>query len=83
MSRIYDDATHPSYGPVRRAWVILAGLYGDGMSEMDTLYQQEWGTKWDTDLHILLTELEQPEGQALRRTIWKVLACLELGPVNP
>lgn len=79
MSRIYDDPNHPTYGPVRRAWVILAGLYGDELGAMDTLYFQEWGSRWDTDLHVAMTEQDRTESEALRRCIWKVMAYVELG----
>lgn len=45
MTRVFDDPKHPQYGPVRRTWVILAGL---GVLELDSAYRQEHGHAWDS-----------------------------------
>lgn len=73
MSRIYDDANHPSYGPVRRCWVMLVGMFGTDLTAVDNLFYQEWGCHWDEHIHIMMTSQGYDEGYAIRRCLWKVL----------
>lgn len=77
MIRIYDDPNHPTYGPVRRAWVMLVGMFGTDLSEVDRAFYQEWGFNWDEHLHLMMREQGYPERYALQRLIWKALACYE------
>lgn len=42
--RVFDDANHPAYGPVRRLWKVLAQL---DLNKYDVAYRQEWDTHWD------------------------------------
>lgn len=61
--RIFDDPGHPNYGPVRRMWVILAGL---GM--LDTA--EEWGNRqhvpWDRGLDGVMRNGDLDETTAKR-----------------
>lgn len=55
--RIFDNPNHPAYGPVRRVWVMLAGLdlLGD---DTDAEYATQYGTRWDACMaHALANEL--------------------------
>lgn len=42
--RVFDNPNHPAYGPVRRTWVILAGL---GLLGRDAEYHERHNTDWD------------------------------------
>lgn len=44
MKRVFDDPNHSAYGPVRRTWVILAGL---GLLDYDSAYRGQHGVYWD------------------------------------
>ena len=68
MTRIYDDPNHPHYGPVRRQWVIFAGL---GLLGIDEAYFAEWGIRWDAHLAHHLDDTD--EGPALRCITWNAL----------
>lgn len=44
--RIFDNPRHPAYGPVRRVWIMLAGLdLLDG--RFDRGYENHYGVAWD------------------------------------
>lgn len=71
MSRVYDDPNHPYYGPARRCWVILVGLFSD-LTALDESYQQEGGWAWDEHLAYDLTNGVE-ERRALRKIVWRCL----------
>lgn len=45
--RVFDNPNHPHYGPVRRTWVILAGL-GVESERYDDAYARRHDTWWDS-----------------------------------
>lgn len=72
--RIFDDANHPHYGPVRRMWVMLAGLklleYADesvGVSGDNNLHDS-----WDFCLSTML-RLGRDEVDVTRGLLWVIL----------
>lgn len=42
MTAIIDDPNHKHYGPIRRLWVILAGMFGNDVDKCDAMFQHEW-----------------------------------------
>lgn len=74
MKRYYEHNDHDFYGPVRRCWVILVGLFGTDLTVIDQYYGYEWGVTWDDDL-IELLDADMTEGEALRTVIQRVLDC--------
>lgn len=70
--RYYERNDHDFYGPVRRCWVILVGLYGNDLSGVDEYYGYEWGETWDDEL-IELLDADYTEGLALRTILQRIL----------
>lgn len=62
MKRIYDNPNHASYGPARRLWVMLCGMYGFDHTELDKAFYQEWGFTWDMHLHCMYHQQGYSEG---------------------
>lgn len=74
--RVFDNPSHAGYGPVRRTWVILAGL---GVLELDGQYRQEYGHAWDSCMAGALEEgLDE---QSVKRLI--VRRHLHLEQISP
>ena len=69
--RVYDQPNHPHYGPVRRCWVILAGLFPD-LAKLDTEYRWEWHSDWDFHL-VHMLEQGHSEVVGLRTIVWRCL----------
>lgn len=64
--RVYDDPNHPHYGPVRRMWVILAGLDLLGFAET---WRDSAGYLWDESVSLLLGVPGYTEAQILRNSL--------------
>ena len=65
VSRVYDDPNHECYGPVRRCWVILSGLW-ENLDTVDQHFRWEHGEDWDAMLVRLIEKNRYTERQALR-----------------
>lgn len=65
--RIYDDPSHPQYGPVRRMWVILAQL--DMLDAADKYDREHSGNRsWDSWLaHLIASNPGDSESRFQRR----------------
>lgn len=74
MKRYYERNDHDYYGPVRRCWVMLVGLYGTDLSIVDEYYGYEWGVLWDDDL-IEFLDADMSEQAALQTVLRRVLDC--------
>lgn len=68
--RIYDNPSHPQYGPIRRMWVVLTQL---GLLDA----AERWGyhnqVDWDKHLAKVLAAHKQPESMAQRNFIYVLM----------
>lgn len=85
IKRIFEDPSHPSYGPVRRLWMILEQLLADcgGMAAWETrlrLYSQTLGIneiRWEEHF-IRLMHGGLSEADAMRTVVTQVLTAREM-----
>lgn len=74
MTRIYNNPNHRSYGPVRRLWVMVCGMYGFDHTRLDETFYQEWGFTWDAHVDCMIQQQGYTEEYALKVAMWKILA---------
>lgn len=56
MSRIYDQPSHPHYGPVRRLHIMIMQLLTKHQcSVLDEHYDEQYGETWDLQLSRLMS----------------------------
>ncbi len=65
-TRIYDNPDHPHYGPVRRLWVMLAGL---DMLDFAGTWRDAAGYTWDESVSLLIGTEAYSEGAVLRNSL--------------
>lgn len=59
MKRIFDDPTHPQYGPVRRLWVVLVQL---DLLEAAERWSKHQEVNWDHAVaHVIARFPDQKE----------------------
>lgn len=71
--RIFDDPSHPEYGPVRRMWVILMQL--DMLADAERYSRwsiNQGGLAWDSNLASMVRQRSEARAQrAMLLTILK------------
>lgn len=68
--RIFDDPTHPQYGPVRRLWVILVQL---DLLKTAEKWRDDIGDTWDHSLAHRLEYFDYSESMAQRIVLHRIL----------
>lgn len=70
--RVFDNPNHRGYGPVRRTWVILAGL--DLLTPaLDREYDACYGAQWDECMADAIVAGKTTEGQVARLIVYRML----------